>query len=196
MFLNQLASKLMKSWVNYSPEEFNYVVGKTPFSTTPEIVIVLLSYFFVIFLLHRFMSKRKGFQLKYLFAIHNLILSFISLVLLVLLVENLVPRLFEHGIFWGVCGPDLAQDRRLEFYYYVNYIIKFVELLDTVFLVLKKKDLTFLHVYHHSLTALLCFTQLYGNTTVVSFLLKKFFFFFLLFFWIFILFDSIFSSFY
>lgn len=72
---------------------------------------------------------------------------------------------WKNGLFWTACNEG-SWTKKMEFYYMINYYFKYIELLDTVFLVLKKKPLAFLHVYHHAVTAFLCYTQLNGQTSI------------------------------
>lgn len=111
-----------------------------------------------------------------------------------------IPLYIKHGFYWCICNHG-SFTKTLVTYYMINYYIKYVELIDTVFLVLKKKPLgkhhrvawrtfrrlalladlgatdgrrdkteltgtAFLHVFHHSATAVLCYTQLNGETSV------------------------------
>jgi len=55
---------------------------------------------------------------------------------------------------------------RLIFYYFINYIFKYIELADTFFLLLRGKPVTFLHGYHHAATLALAFSQLLSQTCI------------------------------
>ena len=167
------------------PEKFVFVPGTTPFSTLGACATMLATYYVTIFAGREFMKKREPFSLNGLFMVHNLYLTIISGVLLALFIEQLVPTLWRNGVFYAICDhrggwttplvnlyyvsflvPSIWLSRELISSDQLNYLTKYVELLDTIFMVLKKKPLTFLHTYHHGATALLCFTQLIGLTSV------------------------------
>ncbi|KAK2763138.1 hypothetical protein FQN54_009774 [Arachnomyces sp. PD_36] len=158
--------KLYSSVMGYSPTEFEFVQNHTPMSTLKETATALVSYYFIIFVGREVMKRRDAFKLNTLFMIHNLYLTVISAGLLALFMEQLIPTIWRNGIFYAICNRDGGWTKQLVTLYYLNYITKYVELLDTVFLFLKKKPLTFLHTYHHGATALLCYTQLIGLTAV------------------------------
>lgn len=111
------------------------------------------------------MADRKPMQLRPLFMLHNLLLSAGSLWLLALMVEQVAPIVFNHGFFYAICHVN-AWTPELVTLYMINYYFKYWELADTCFLVAKKKSLQFLHVFHHTATAVLCYTQLGGRTSV------------------------------
>eukprot|EP00834_Sanchytrium_tribonematis_P003761 NODE_157_length_15108_cov_0.423079.p9 type:complete len:149 gc:universal NODE_157_length_15108_cov_0.423079:4999-5445(+) len=82
-------------------------------------------------------------------ALHNLLLTALSAVLFLWMSENAAYFLFKKGLLFSVCAEE-SYSPRVEFIMYLNYLTKYYELVDTLFLVLKKKKLEFLHVYHHS----------------------------------------------
>ncbi|KAJ3567251.1 hypothetical protein NP233_g6483 [Leucocoprinus birnbaumii] len=140
----------------------SFTPGVTPLSTAVEVLPMLAGYLAFIFSAKAFMTDRKPYQLTSLFRAHNLCLSFASAILLALMLHEVAPQVWQHGFRHTLCSPKTLTPR-LEFYYILNYYFKFVELFDTVFLVLKKKPLKFLHVYHHAATAWLCYLILYAR---------------------------------
>jgi hypothetical protein len=61
---------------------------------------------------------------------------------------------------------------RLIFLYYINYFFKYVELLDTVLLVLRGRTPKFLHVYHHAATLVLSWSQGQSETPMSWFIVS------------------------
>ncbi|EKM61049.1 uncharacterized protein PHACADRAFT_180203 [Phanerochaete carnosa HHB-10118-sp] len=143
----------------------SYVNGKTPLSSMQEVGPALVAYLVIVFSTQQFMKDRPAYRLRIPFQIHNMFLSSGSLLLMSLILEEVIPMVWKNGPFWGMCSTNMWTNR-LEFYYIINYYFKYLELIDTLFLALKKKPLAFLHVFHHSATALLCYTQLNGRTSV------------------------------
>lgn len=83
---------------------YTYVPGQTPLSTTPTVVIALTSYLAIIFGIQAFMKTRQPQKLNTLFQAHNVFLSSGSLLLLVLMLEEIVPIAWNRGIFSALCN--------------------------------------------------------------------------------------------
>ncbi|KAK7911468.1 hypothetical protein PG985_013949 [Apiospora marii] len=159
-------NKAFELVVGYPAEDFRFEAGRTPMSTLKETSIFVVIYYIIIFGGRELMRKRDPLKLKTLFIIHNFYLTAISAILLALFIEQLLPTVVRKGIFFAICDHEGGWTQPLVVLYYLNYLTKYLELLDTVFLFLKKKPLTFLHTYHHGATAVLCYTQLLGHTSV------------------------------
>lgn len=151
----------------YVPKNFAFQHNKQPLSNLPSCLAVIAIYYLIVFggdyLFKKF--KLTPWKLKFVSQIHNLILTIVSFILFALMVEQLFPIIYTHGLYYAICNIN-SWTQPLVALYYLNYLVKYVEFIDTFLLVLKQKKLTFLHTYHHGATALLCYTQLVGTTPI------------------------------
>lgn len=59
-------------------------------------------------------------QLNFIFKVHNLALSVLSGILLVLMLEQLVPMIRDNGLFHSICKRDGGWSDKLVVLYYVS----------------------------------------------------------------------------
>uniref|UniRef100_A0A6G1SJG0 Elongation of very long chain fatty acids protein n=1 Tax=Aceria tosichella TaxID=561515 RepID=A0A6G1SJG0_9ACAR len=125
----------------------------------PSIILTLVGayLYFVLSLGPKLMSKHEPFKLNKILLFYNLAMAGANLWLFIqgLLVSNYGLDTLGCGKF----GGDIRKSpRRGIFLGYLFFLTKLIELLDTVFFVLRKKkeQVTFLHVFHHSIVPIFC----------------------------------------
>lgn len=158
-------AKVLKLITGKNPDNFRFNVGETPLSTIKEVSIGFCLYYLVIFVIHRLMRNRKPFKLTAITFIHNVFLCFMSAILFLSIFEFIIPIIIKEGWVAAICAKE-AYTQKLEMVYYINYLVKYYEFVDTIFLALKKKKLDFLHLYHHGMTMFICWCELYGRATI------------------------------
>ena len=139
--------------------------GVTPMSTLTSVTVASLSYVVAVLggqAIMRHFPAVPGHYLKVPFFLHNVLLSVGSLILLLLYLEREFQLMARYGLHEAFCLRSLYFE--VEMFHIINYYFKYWEFLDTFFLVIKKKKLMFLHVYHHMATAALCYSQIVNET--------------------------------
>jgi len=152
--------------ISGTPATEFYFSEKAPMGTLTQTLVGMAIYYTVVLGGRELMRNRPAFKLNLPFKIHNFYLTAISGGLLALHLEQLIPTVMRVGVYSSVCHKQSGWTQSLAVLYYLNYLTKYLEFIDTVFLVLRKKPLTFLHTYHHGATALLCYLQMAGETPV------------------------------
>jgi len=143
--------------------DFEFNVGKTALSSLHYPLGTVFVYCVGIQLLQKFMKDRPPLSLKWPLVIHNLILSVLSAFLAILMISKITNLYLIDGLplFEVYCGLTFSEQRGLLLILcYWNYLLKYYELIDTIFLAVKKKPIGFLHAYHHPATLVLTWTQL------------------------------------
>ena len=82
-------------------------------STPQEVYPALVAYLVVIFSIQYLMKDRQAMKLQYAFQAHNVFLSSGSALLLALIVEEVAPEVWKHGLFHGMCNVAMWKSVRL-----------------------------------------------------------------------------------
>ena len=118
----------------------------------PIIPCSVVLYFLSLFVLRLFMKNRPAYCMDKLLATHNFLLCIFSAILSLGQAYEAYRMITEKGLYHLYCGTfDNNYDYRMARWCIAFYLSKYYELLDTVFLILRKKPLTLLHVFHHAL---------------------------------------------
>jgi len=136
------------------------------------VVVGTTLYLVVIFSLQAVIKRPVG-NLKLITAVHNLFLCMLSLAMALGILYNLVPIYRAGGLLMAYCGKagemppnTIMHDRGpMNFWCFVFYFSKYYEMMDTILLVLKKRPLTLVHVYHHFIVPYLFWSFLYTETS-------------------------------
>ncbi|KAL0819770.1 hypothetical protein ABMA28_007811 [Loxostege sticticalis] len=128
------------------PRTQNWYLMRTPW---PGLALMILYLMAVFKWLPKYMSNRPAYDLRGAIAIYNII-QIIGCSYVVY--QSLVLGWLNHYQF--ICQPADKGPYSVEYAWrvcYIYFVIKFMDLLDTIFFVLRKKQnqVTFLHVYHH-----------------------------------------------
>ncbi|XP_075226474.1 very long chain fatty acid elongase 4-like [Lycorma delicatula] len=131
--------KLINSW---------FLMG----SPGPMLTIIVTYLVFVLHLGPRIMWSKKPFELRSIMLLYNLLQIILNIFVVMTFFFNTegIKYLFNHS-----CQPADSKTNFLRIDMCVGYwrytMLKFLDLIDTVFFILRKKNshVTFLHVYHH-----------------------------------------------
>lgn len=145
--------------------DFEWKLGKTPFSHFQVPLVVGIFYLVSLYILHSYMKDKKPFVLKWVTLAHNIILTLMSTAMFLGAFQGAIIKYKSQGFWAGlVCEQDPQPIKgHLFFWSYIFYLSKFYELIDTYLLVLKKKPLIFLHVFHHFVMTFTCWAGLEGK---------------------------------
>jgi len=165
-----LSQSLSRLWIDdqQSIDSFEFRVGESWLSSWYVPLVSIFIYLFTIWALRKFIEFRKTpFDLNWFVIVYNSLLSLGSAMLFIALGTELIRMMTASSFFEVYCDASGRWVRgRVSYYYYLNYLFKFVELFDTILLTLRQKPTPFLHVYHHAATLTLCWSQLRGQSCV------------------------------
>ena len=147
--------------------EFNFysnIRELLPLELWPLYLFIFVFYYPAMKFGQKIMSSREPFSLKIPLFLWNMFVSVTSG-----LCAFTVGKLLFHRLLYNtnhnelICDHEFLYTKKESWYIIMFVISKYFELIDTIFLVLRKKKIVFLHWFHHLSTAIYATYALYYN---------------------------------
>lgn len=145
---------LLKLMADSLSEESKSIPWKDPFKSVwwsgPTVFSIL--YLAMIYLGKMYMKNRPEYQIKPYIFTYNLYQCILNLWCVIAMIHEVYTNPWFNSV-WGNTPQQGVQGFRISFLVWIHYNNKYLELLDTLWMVLRKKDrqISFLHCYHHIL---------------------------------------------
>lgn len=133
-------------------DNFDFVSSVEMFNNNPHVpfVLAILIYLPMLYVGQMIMSRRDPFNVKLVMMVWNSGLAVFSMVGFCRIIPEMFYTYENFGFHQTLCSNSYIQSKEARFWIYLFVLSKIPELGDTVFLVLRKQKLIFLHVYHHA----------------------------------------------
>nr|XP_040578120.1 elongation of very long chain fatty acids protein 6-like isoform X1 [Lepeophtheirus salmonis] len=161
------------SYIFHFEQEFEHSDVKDWMEQNWSRVCLLASsvYMIIIFGGQYIMSARERFEMQNVLTFWNIFLALFSLMGFSRTLPELFHVLFSSrgdGLYHSLCIPSFIEKDRVSGFWSLMFVIsKVPELGDTLFIILRKQRLIFLHWYHH-VTVLLYSWYSYSEYTAVA----------------------------
>ncbi|XP_054162395.1 elongation of very long chain fatty acids protein 6-like [Oppia nitens] len=105
----------------------------------------------------KWMKCRKAYRLKNVMLFWNISLSLFSLCGTSKLLPELISSVMNKGFYHSICNNSFKKSWQIEYWIWLFTWSKPLEFGDTLFIILRKQKLIFLHWTHHIITFIYCF---------------------------------------
>ena len=124
---------------------------------------IAIAYMISVYYGTQFMKNRKPYNLRYLLGVWSAVLGVFSILGSYYLLPEIISKLYNDGFHKAACDNSYRSNKDYMFWAWLFTWSKVLEFGDTVFIILRKQKLTFLHWYHHAMTVVCVFAYFPGT---------------------------------
>ena len=115
-------------------------------------IVLCVIYFVVIYGIQAWMKSRPKYSLRVPLTVWSTFLAIFAIMGAVITTPEIFEQISNEGLHSSVCDIGSMFEGRVGFWMWLYIHSKGFEFGDTIFIVLRKQNLTFLHWYHHMIT--------------------------------------------